>query len=145
MSAYKKAIKTMIDLLLTKTQCHGTTEAAMRLSYMYQTTVAINCWHGIDTAWKGLTGTERMLGSVYMVFTIYAAALWVSATAYKPFSVQARPKQAMHVSSIVVQRSSKLLTTALKFQSSLVHDVFVQSSTLTHMSIDLPAESASYL
>ena len=28
----------------------------MRLSY--QITVAINCWHRIDTAWKGLTGTE---------------------------------------------------------------------------------------
>ena len=44
----------MIDLLLTETPC--TIEAAMRLSY--QITVAINCWHRIDTAWKVLTGTE---------------------------------------------------------------------------------------
>ena len=41
-----------------------------------------------------------MLGSVYMVLTIYATAFWVSATAYEPFSAQACPKQAMHVSNL---------------------------------------------
>ena len=37
--------------------------------------------------------------------------------------------------NIVVRRSSKLLSAALKSQSSLVHDVFVQSSTLTYTSL----------
>ena len=36
--------------------------------------------------------------------------------------------------NIVIQRSSKLLSVALKSQSSLVHDVFAQSSTLTYTS-----------
>ena len=36
---------------------------------------------------------------------------------------------------IVVQRSSKPLSAALKPQSSLIRDVFVQSSTLTYTSI----------
>ena len=35
----------------------------------------------------------------------------------------------------VVRRSSKLLSTALKSQSPLVHDVFVQSSTLAYTSL----------
>ena len=122
--APKKAIETMIDLLLTDTQC--TIEAAMRLSC--QIMVASNCWH----TWHKIGGGYRRAGTgnyvvcldprVYMVFTIYAVAFRVSAS-NKPFSAQVHPKQAMHVSGYCLSSTYFLHHKCMHLPTSVYHYV----------------------
>ena len=81
----------------------------MWLSYQTTAIVAINCrhtWYRIDTTCRGLShgsyDCHGLLGSVSMVFTIYG--LWLFGSHLLLSATQARPKQAMHVSSYHYQR-----------------------------------------
>ena len=109
--AVKKVIE--IDLLFTETILQSLAllpVAAMWLSC--QTTVAIDCWHTwhrIDTtcAWRGLSGkyTATMVVMVCLDPCPWSQlmAFLVSFTIQSHrASAQAHPKQALHVSSIIV-------------------------------------------
>ena len=74
----------------------------MRLHVLPDLAISIKCWHRIDSTWKWHRADTRQLWICVHGLsqgTIYGFSGLIYSSSTEPFSAQARPKQALHVTS----------------------------------------------